>query len=156
MSLPGLAAALLLAALVVLWIALPLLRRPDRETVAATDSASRQRERLLLYYSRVLRNIHDLDEDFATGKLDEAEYQQEREAWAQRGVAALQALDHLAQADALPHIRSQPAASRSDHSDDADNRLIDAAIAVDDDDAALDASIEAAIEAAVREQRARL
>lgn len=143
MSLPGLVAALVLALIVIMWIVLPLLRRTDRENTAhAEDIVSHHRERLTLYYSRVLRNIHDLDEDFTVGKLDEAEYQQEREIWAQRGVAALQALDSLDQQDAPPLVSASTKNPRQ-----AD---------ILTDDAALDASIEAAIEAAVQKQRAHL
>jgi hypothetical protein len=149
MSLPGLIAALVLAVVVVGLIALPLLRRGQGETTTLTDTLSRQRERLTLYYSRVLRNIHDLDEDFATGKLDEAEYQQEREAWTQRGVAALQALDNLAQR--TPLISEQEPAVRTSSSEDTQPKAVSTL-----DDAALDASIEAAIEAAVRKQRSQM
>ncbi len=144
MSLPGLAAALVLALIVIVWVILPLLRRTDQDSAApvGTDAISRQRDRLTLYYSRVLRNIHDLDEDFAVGKLNESEYRQEREIWAQRGVAALQALDSLTQQDAPPLVT---ASAEHLHEDD-----------ILTDDAALDASIEAAIEAAVQKQRAQL
>jgi uncharacterized membrane protein len=147
MSLPGLVAVLVLAVIVVLWIALPLLRRENSDNMTVSSAISRQRERLTLYYSRVLRNIHDLDEDFATGKLDEAEYQQEREAWAQRGVAALAALDNIAQSN-------QPLTSQPDAASDPDDMYPESAPAVDD--AALDASIEAAIEAAVQKQRTHM
>jgi hypothetical protein len=149
MSLPGLAIALMLAFVVVLWIGLPLLRREEPNNTDVVDARNRQQERLTLYYSRVLRNIHDLDEDFATGKLDEAEYQQEREAWTQRGVAALQALDTLTQKNPPPQISTEAHAAEVNNSP----------MTFDDtglDDAALDASIEAAIEAAVRKQRAQL
>ena len=94
MSLPGLLFALLLALFVFVWIVMPLFRRdqkPDGDPLL-----SKQRERLLVYYERVLRNIHDLDEDHALGKISEDEYSHEREEWAQRGVEVLQALDNIA------------------------------------------------------------
>lgn len=95
MSVPGLIFALLLALVVVVWIALPLFERARRPPEDAL--LTKQRERLLVYYERVLRNLRDLDEDHALGKLGEAEYTAEREAWAQRGVQVLQALDTLAE-----------------------------------------------------------
>ena len=92
MSIPGLLFALLLAS---------LRPRLDRDAAAPARTAKpsddplleKQRERLLIYYERVLRNIRDLDEDHALGKIDEDEYTREREEWAQRGVQVLQALD---------------------------------------------------------------
>lgn len=94
MSLPGLLFALLLTAFVLLWIVTPILQR--RNAASADDALlDKQRERLLIYYERVLRNIHDLDEDYALAKTDEADYQREREEWAQRGAQVLQALDTL-------------------------------------------------------------
>lgn len=92
MSLEGILIALGLTVLVALWVGLPLLRR-ETTTSAPITPLERQRERLTIYYSRVLRNIHDLEEDFATGKLSDADYQQERELWTQRGIAVLKALD---------------------------------------------------------------
>lgn len=92
MSLEGILIALGLTVLVALWVGLPLLRRETTTSTPITP-LERQRERLTIYYSRVLRNIHDLDEDFATGKLSDADYQQERELWTQRGIAVLKALD---------------------------------------------------------------
>src|SRR3954454_23332311 len=94
MSIPGLLFALLLALFVLAWIAMPLL---GREGAKADDPLlDKQRERLLIYYERVLRNIRDLDEDHALGKLDEAEYRHEREEWSERGGQVLKALDTLA------------------------------------------------------------
>ncbi len=94
MSIPGLLFAILLAVFVLAWIVMPLLGRE-----AANDDdplLDKQRERLLFYYERVLRNIRDLDEDHALGKMDEAEYAHEREEWSQRGAQVLEALDTLA------------------------------------------------------------
>jgi hypothetical protein len=93
MSLPGLLFALLLALFVLAWIVMPLLGRDDARTDAAPPE--KQRERLLTYYERVLRNIRDLDEDHALGKIEDDEYTTEREAWAQRGAQVLEALDAL-------------------------------------------------------------
>lgn len=92
MSLAGLLAALILTALVLAFIAAPFMRR---RAVPERRAADLQRERVLAYYERVLRNVRDLDEDHALGKLDEAEYQHDRELWVERGVQALKLLDSL-------------------------------------------------------------
>jgi len=127
MSLPGLIFALLLAALVVIWIGIPLRRREPK-----TDDdplLKKQRERLLVYYERVLRNIHDLDEDHTLGKIDEDHYARDREDWAQRGVQVLQALDTIA-----------------------DRTMIAVTPA---EDAAVDQAIDDSIEAAIQRYRQR-
>ena len=95
MSIQGLLFALLLALFVLVWIVMPLFQRATKEE--DDPLLEKQRERLLIYYERVLRNIHDLDEDHALGKMDEDEYRREREEWAQRCVQVLQALDTVAE-----------------------------------------------------------
>lgn len=128
MSLPGLLFALLLTAFVLMWIVTPMLQR---QRVTPSDDAllEKQRERLLLYYERVLRNIRDLDEDHALGKTDAEEYQQEREEWAQRGAQVLQALDTLLRREVL-------AATPAENS-------------------AVDSAIDDAIESAIQRHRQR-
>ncbi len=127
MSLPGLIFALLLALFVLVWIVMPLFQR---ETQSAQDPLlDKQRERLLIYYERVLRNIRDLDEDHALGKMNEDDYTREREEWAQRGVQVLQALDTIDQREL---IAPTPA-----------------------DDTAVDDAIDDAIEAAIQRYRQR-
>jgi len=126
----GLIVGFIIVAAFVLWVVLPFVRREDLADAAPESTVERQRERLLVYYQRVLRNLHDIDEDYATGKLNEDEYTVEREAWVQRGVQVLKALDSL---DAQ-HLVA-PAS--------ADNAAVDEAI---------ETSIEAALEA--REQQA--
>ena len=98
MSLGGLAIALTMLVILVLWVVVPLL---DRKRPAAPDTlaAERQRERLLVQYERTLRNIRDLDEDYATGKIQPDDYQAEREEGIQRGVQFLMAMDQLKQPD---------------------------------------------------------
>ncbi|MCS7070775.1 MAG: hypothetical protein NZM00_04665 [Anaerolinea sp.] len=136
MSSGGVLLSLILIGVVLALVLAPLFRRGQADAVALVD---RQRERLQVYYERALRNIRDLDEDHALGKLDEAEYHVERAYWAERGVLALKALDRLATLNA----GSQAAAD-------------DVAIApTPADDAAIDQAIEAAIEAAVRRARER-
>jgi hypothetical protein len=127
MSIQGLLFALLLALFVIAWIVMPLLQRQGKE--ADDPLLEKQRERLLYYYERVLRNIHDLDEDHALGKIDEGEYGREREEWAERGVQVLQALDTITEKEV---IAETPA-----------------------DDASVDHAIDDAIEAAIQTYRQR-
>ncbi|MEQ9032094.1 MAG: hypothetical protein RLP44_25485, partial [Aggregatilineales bacterium] len=94
---------------------------------AMTSTIERHRDRLTVYYGRVLRNLHDLDEDFATHKLNEDEYTVEREQWVQRGVAVLKALDEL----------------------DGQHLLTDEHA----DDATIDSAIDSAIESAIQDYR---
>jgi CHASE1-domain containing sensor protein len=136
MSIEGILALVVLALVTLAWVGLPLVRANQQmrgmsaESAQVAISAERQRERLMIYYQRVLRNLHDLDEDHATGKLNDDEYTLEREAWVQRGVAALKALDDLAN---TPLVVESPE--------------------MNPDDARLDSAIDEAIEAAVRKAR---
>ncbi len=98
MSIPGLAVALLLALAALAIVARPLLRPARRERSAGAERRG-QRERVQSYYERALTNIRDLDEDFTTGKMDEADYRAEREVWAGRGIRLLRALDELESAN---------------------------------------------------------
>lgn len=94
MSIPGLAVALLLCLVALAIVARPLLRsaRPERRTESRRPH---QRERLEQYYRRLLTNIRDLDEDFATGKISDSDYQAEREVWMERGIRLLRVMDEL-------------------------------------------------------------
>ena len=95
MSVPGLAFALLLSLLAAAIVARPLLR-PARPGRAAENSLRLESDRVETYYERVLNNIRDLDEDYATGKLSDDDYRGERELWAQRGMRLLRVKDQLA------------------------------------------------------------
>jgi hypothetical protein len=122
MSTTGLFISLIVVAAFVLWVALPFFRgerRPDAELAAA----DRQRERLLIYYERVLRNLHDIDEDHATGKLTDHDYAEERERWVQRGIHTLRTLDELGE----QHLIA-PASTDDAGIDEAIDRAIEAAI----------------------------
>ena len=125
MSSEGILFALLLLALVVGLTAAPLFTRAPAPVDALLD---KQRARLQVYYERVLRNIRDLDEDYALGKIDESAYRTEREHWTERGVQVLKALDTLPQ-----------------------HRMIADSAA---EDSAVDRAIDAAIEQAVEQYRA--
>jgi hypothetical protein len=128
MSPTGLVFALLLALFVLAWIVMPLFSR-DAKDKADDPLQEKQRERLLAYYERILRNIRDLDEDHALEKIAEDEYTRERAEWAERGVQVLQALDSISPREAEV-IAPTPA-----------------------DDAAVDQAIDDVIEAAVRRYR---
>jgi hypothetical protein len=126
MSVEGLLIAVFLTALVLLIVGLPLIGVKTNRS-EGDPLAEKQRERLLVYYERVLRNIRDLDEDYALGKIAVEAYEQERELWAARGVHVLKALDSL------------------------DDQQMIAPTAAED--AAVDRAIDDAIEAAVRDVR---
>jgi hypothetical protein len=127
MSPQGWIFALLLALFVLAWIVMPLLSRDAKAADEDDPLLDKQRERLLVYYERILRNIRDLDEDHALEKIAEDEYTRERAEWAERGVQVLQALDSLPQRET---IAATPA-----------------------DDAAVDQAIDEMIESAVRRYR---
>lgn len=126
MSIQGIFFVIILTIIVVGWVIWPFLRPPQPDD-ARHRALARQRERVLLYYERVLANIRDLDEDLATAKISPEEHAQERAMWAERGVQLLQLLDELA----------------AQHSLDQDELA---------DDAAIDAVIESRI-AVYRQQQ---
>ncbi len=94
MSIAGLLIALVLSLAALAIVARPLLR-PARRERAAAENLRLQRDRLAAYYERVLTNIRDLDEDMATGKINQGDYKAEREAWVGRGIRLLRAQDQL-------------------------------------------------------------
>ncbi len=126
MSIEGLAVSVILLTVAALFIVSPLLRAGTRQQ-ADDARLQKQRERLLVYYERVLTNLRDLDEDYSTGKMPEADYALEREEWVQRGIQVLKALDTL---DERVLLTDTPA-----------------------DDAAADEAIDKAIEAAITARR---
>jgi hypothetical protein len=123
MSIEGVVFGLFMIAVVALLIALPLFSRPQTDQLA-----DKQRERLQLYYERVLRNLRDLDEDHALGKIEDDAYAEERALWVDRGVQVLKALD-------VPAERAMIAPTPAD-------------------DVAVDRAIDDAIEAAIQRYRA--
>jgi hypothetical protein len=128
MSIEGLLIAIVLTGISIAWVALPLLRGVS-ERSRVNDTLHKRRERLLIYYERVITNIRDLDEDSATGKITDDEYNAEREDWVQRGIQVLKALDTLDE--------SEPTAMSTV------------------DDAHADREMDAAIEAAIAARRER-
>lgn len=129
MSIEGIIVSLVILLLAAAIVALPLWRGRG-QAAAANALLQKQRERLLVYYERVLTNIRDLDEDYTTGKIASENYTQERETWMQRGIQVLRALDDL-------HSHS----------------LIHGAVK---DTAAADEAIDSAIEASIQAYRRRL
>lgn len=104
MSIIGLIISLGLFLITMAMVAYPLLRPPK---TSEHDNLQLQvhRDRIQVYYERVLTNILDLDEDFATGKIDEANYRDEREIWAQRGIRLLRYRDGLDERQSLARDR---------------------------------------------------
>ncbi len=94
MSILGLIISLALFLIALAVVAHPLLR-PPKTSESADAQLQVQWDRVQDYYERVLTNIRDLDEDYATGKVDEADYRDEREIWAQRGIRLLRVRDSL-------------------------------------------------------------
>lgn len=94
MSPEGLIAGMILLLVTLAAVGLPLLRA-GTAAAAQPDAHEQQFERLQVIYQRILTNIRDLDEDFATGKISHDDYQTEREQWMVRGVKVLRVLDHL-------------------------------------------------------------
>lgn len=95
MSVAGLVVSVIVVLALLWWVFGPLLARATEPTQVDESVVDRQRERLNVYYGRVLRNLHDLDEDFALGKLDETDYKADRARWTAQGVEVLRRLDEL-------------------------------------------------------------
>lgn len=110
MSLSGILVGLVLALIVVVIVAAPLLSRRAEPPVEGDRVSDRQRERFRLYYERVLRNLRDLDEDQALGKIEPELYERDRAMWVERGVQALKALDTLSQRERLAQTPDEDAA----------------------------------------------
>jgi hypothetical protein len=108
MSLEGLLFGLIVALGAAIWIGLPLLQR-NKSQRSDEILIQKQRERLVIYYERVLTNMRDLDEDHATDKMLTSDYEIERESWIQRGIQALKALDKLDASQPLPSTSDEAA-----------------------------------------------
>jgi hypothetical protein len=88
-SIEGLIVAFIMLIVVALIAVVPLLGRRTRRGDLSLSSP----EQLVVQYERVLKNVRDLDEDFATGKMPQTDYALEREEWVQRGIHLLKLLD---------------------------------------------------------------
>lgn len=74
-------------------LSLPFLTRgPMMSTQAEYE---RQRDALLVYYHQVTATLRDLQEDWETGRLSQADYDNDRARWMQRGAQILYALEEL-------------------------------------------------------------
>ncbi len=86
-------AALALLGLTIVWIVRPLLqgqtaggeRSPEARTLAELSAQ----------HEATLKSLRDLDTDYTTGKLNEDDYQAQRQVFLAEGVAILQRLDAL-------------------------------------------------------------
>jgi hypothetical protein len=125
----GLILSAVIVLLTIAFVAWPFLKR-NQAAMHLDDVAYRkERERLLTYYTQVISSVRDLDEDLATGKVDRAIYDKERQAWTERGVAILQALDTLeGVAPPVTAAGSPPAQAHHQDSPDLD-AIIEAEIA---------------------------
>jgi|GEM_PF-419073 len=94
MSIFGLSISIVLVLITVLIVVYPLVRQTSTQVTSDT-AIQQQRERAQAYYDRVLTNIRDLDEDFTTDKISEADHQAERDVWVHRGIRLLRVLDQL-------------------------------------------------------------
>lgn len=107
---------LALLVLVVMYVARPLLagsrlRRPRKR------SRANDRRGLLAQKEALLAQIHELDFDFETGKVPEADYRQEREELMSQATAVLKEIDRLEgeiEAGAAAGREEVDAARRSD------------------------------------------
>jgi hypothetical protein len=93
MSIEALVVSLTMLVIVALWVGSPLFGAKAHSLKA--EAKRKQRERLLAHYERVLNNLRDLEEDFATSKIGVEDYQTDRETLVQRGIHILAALDDL-------------------------------------------------------------
>ena len=96
-----------IAVVVIAYVAQPLLVRARR--LASEDSLS---DKLLAERDSIYTAIRDLDFDFQTGKLLEADYRVMRDKYAARGVEILRELDALGSADRGLQAADRPPAAR--------------------------------------------
>lgn len=92
MTLEALVVSLTILAIAALWISAPLFNQ--KVDNLKRDAKRKQHERLLVHYERLLNNLRDLEEDFATGKIASEDYEADREALVGRGIQILAALDN--------------------------------------------------------------
>lgn len=133
MSTEGVIAAVVMVIIGIVWLAFPLLRRNSSRTVQEV-AIQKGRAELLTSYERTLASIRDLDDDYMTGKLAQADYEVERGQSAEQGVALLQELEKYG-------VKKPSKASK------AENRQKAVPATQVDPDAQLDDAIEQAIAA---------
>jgi hypothetical protein len=94
MEIESLILGIIIAALAVLIVLWPFVA-PPREWNRSPRSS--RLETLVMQRDAIYATIRDLDFDYETGKLEEADYRAQREDWVVRGVEVLKALDALRQ-----------------------------------------------------------
>lgn len=128
MSIEGLIGSIIIFTLVIIFTAFPLFRAGDQIQSQEEILLAKQHERISLYYERALRNIRDLDEDHALGKISDAEHAADREIWVGRGVQALKALDLLKEKHLIVQLGDTHSSTDS-YIDQAVSEAIEAAVA---------------------------
>ncbi|MCA9887599.1 MAG: hypothetical protein KC546_04465 [Anaerolineae bacterium] len=93
MSVEGLIITIGMLLLGLVGVTLPFMRGREKVGDARALRIQQTRDALVTSYERVLATIRDLDEDHRLGKLNEADYQGERNYWADYGVKLLQLLE---------------------------------------------------------------
>ena len=102
MSLPGVLVLVFSVVLLGVLIFGPVLQRDgDAPIRTEADAIQRERESLRLAYNAVLKTLRDLEDDYATGKLSEADYQAEKARWSAEGVRLLRERDDARHAAAV-------------------------------------------------------
>ncbi len=107
MSIVGLLVSLILVFITALIVVYPIVRKPKKD--GSNSSLSQQYDRIQAYYERVLTNIRDLDEDYTTEKINEADYSEEREVWVHRGIRLLRVREQLDSQHSLVDSQHQDA-----------------------------------------------
>jgi hypothetical protein len=123
----------------ILFMVAPFVMARRSKKRMALARAQEKRDSLIANYERIVATLRDLEEDYNTGKLDQATYERDREHWAGLGTQLLAELD--VNSSVVKH--SQPSASvkkkQAERSDA-------------DADAILDDAIESAIQNYVQAQ----
>jgi hypothetical protein len=89
-----------IVALSLLFVVWPFVgARREEDTAAASGTTL---ERLESQRDAIYATIRDLDFDYETGKLLEADYQAQRAEWVERGVDVLKAIDSMQQQVDVP------------------------------------------------------
>ncbi len=111
--------AIVLVAVLAMLAAVQMLRfyvSALRATGGRSDAWDAQRGQLEDARRRSLHNLHEVQFDFDTGKIDDKDYTLLRARYTQRAVAAMNALDAMAEAD-VADADSAAQATRTDGTD---------------------------------------
>ena len=94
MTIGSILLGLALLVLVVMYIARPLLATPGRRGLRRR-SRTNSRQSLIAQKEALLAQIHELDFEFETGKMPEADYRQQRESLMSEATAVLKEIDEM-------------------------------------------------------------